>query len=42
MAYPSIGNLIDLVNGLCLIEDKIKAEHELNFWKTRNSRMWRP
>ena len=26
MAYPSKGDMIDMVNGLCLIEDKIKAE----------------
>ena len=24
---PSKGDMIDLVNGLCLIQDKIKAEH---------------
>ena len=25
MLYPSKGDMIDLVNGLCLIEDKIKS-----------------
>ena len=27
MVRPSKGDMIDLVNGLCLIQDKIKAEH---------------
>jgi len=30
---PSKGDMIDLVNGLCLIEDKIKAEHCFDFFK---------
>ena len=30
---PSKGDMIDLVNGLCLIEDKIKAEHGFDFFK---------
>lgn len=33
MQYPSKGNMIDLVNGLCLIEDKIKAEQGFDFMK---------
>ena len=33
MAYPSKGDMIDLINGLCLIEDRIKAEHCFNFFK---------
>ena len=33
MLYPSKGDMIDLVNGLCLIEDKIKAEHGFDFMK---------
>ncbi len=30
---PNKGDMIDLVNGLCLIEDKIKAEHCFDFFK---------
>ena len=30
---PSKGDMIDLVNGLCLIEDKIKAECGFDFMK---------
>lgn len=33
MAYPSKGDMIDMVNGLCLIEDKIKAELGFDFMK---------
>ena len=33
MLYPSKGDMIDLVNGLCLIEDKIKSEHGFDFMK---------
>ena len=33
MPYPSKGDLIDLVNGLNLIEDRIKAEHCFDFFK---------
>ncbi len=32
MSYPSKGDLIDLVNGLCLIEEKIKAKTK-TIWK---------
>ena len=28
MAYPSKGDMIDLVNGLCLIQDRIQADVE--------------
>ena len=31
--YPSKGDMIDLVKGLCLIEDKIKAERAFDFMK---------
>ena len=33
MQFPSKGDMIDLVNGLCLIKDKIKAEHAFDFMK---------
>lgn len=33
MQFPSKGDLIDLVNGLNLIVDKIKAEHCFDFFK---------
>jgi hypothetical protein len=33
MQYPSKGDMIDLVKGLCLIEDKIKAEQAFDFMK---------
>lgn len=33
MVNPSKGNMIDLVNGLCLIEDRINAEHCFDFFK---------
>lgn len=33
MSYPSKGDLIDLVNGLNLIEDRIKAELCFDFFK---------
>ena len=33
MNLPSKGDMIDLVNGLCMIEDRIKAEHCFDFFK---------
>ena len=33
MQLPSKGDLIDLVKGLCLIEDRIKAERAFDFMK---------
>ncbi len=30
---PSKGDMIDLVNGLCLIQDRIQAEHCFDFFK---------
>ena len=33
MTYPSKGDMIGLVNGLNLIEDRIKAEHCFDFFK---------
>ena len=33
MILPSKGDMIDLVKGLCLIEDKIKAEQAFDFMK---------
>ena len=33
MAYPSKGDMIDLVNGLCLIQDRIQAERAFDFMK---------
>ena len=36
MNLPSKGDMIDLVNGLCMIEDRIKAEHCFDFFKEPN------
>ena len=33
MQFPSKGDMIDLVNGLNIIEDMIKAEHCFDFFK---------
>ena len=33
MQKPSKGDMIDLVNGLCLIQDRIHAEHCFDFFK---------
>lgn len=33
MVNPSKGDMIDLVNGLCLIQDKINAERAFDFMK---------
>ena len=33
MQFTGKGVIIDLVNGLCMIEDKIKAEHCFDFFK---------
>ena len=33
MQMPSKGDMIDLVNGLCLIQDRIQAEHAFDFMK---------
>ena len=33
MTYLSKGDIIDMVNGLCMIEDKIQAERAFDFMK---------
>ena len=38
MQFTGKGVIIDLVNGLCMIEDKIKAEHCFDFFK--DPKLW--
>ena len=33
MSWPSNGDMIDMVNGLCLIQDKINAERAFDYMK---------
>ena len=38
---PGKGDMIDLVNGLCMIEDKIQAERGFDFMKDPKLSKWR-